>query len=245
VSIITPCHNSERYVGETIESVQAQTYPWWEMIIVDDCSTDGSTSVVESYAAADPRIRLVRLPENVGPALARNRGVELAAGQYITYIDSDDLWYPRFLEKTVRTIRATGYPFVYASYARYLEEQKRYLRPYHVPRRVDYQRLLKNCPIPTLTAVYDAKVVGKHYMLDVGREDYSLWFSLLDKTPFAYGLKEPLAVYRMHKASRSRNKLQIAKLQWTYYRDVLSLSFARAARYMVYYAMFSLRKYLS
>lgn len=245
VSIITPLHNSERYVSETIDSVRAQTYANWEMVIVDDCSTDGSVALVRKYQKMDPRVRLLSLPTHGGPAVARNTGIGDAKGRYVIFLDSDDLWFPHLLQTELSFIAEKEAAIVFASYERSLEDRKTSVGPFIVPEQVCYKDLLKTCSISCLTGMYDTAKVGKVYMPDFPkREDYGVWLEILRRGHVAWGITEPLALYRMRKGSVSRNKVRVALQQWKYYRTQEHLTLPQSIYYFCCYAGESLRKYV-
>mgnify|MGYP005748952649 CR=1 FL=1 len=237
VSIITPSHNCASFISETIQSVLNQSFSDWEMIIVDDCSTDDSVEVIQSFVERDSRIKLIRLPENSGAAVARNRGIEAAQGRYIAFLDSDDLWVPDKLEKQLAFMQANDYPFTYAAYDR-IDENGQVFGHIGVPDRVCYSDLLKMCSIGCLTAMYDTQYFGKVTMpLIRKRQDLGLWLKLLKKTEYAYGLNETLAQYRVRTDSISANKANAAKFTWRLYREVEGLNLFRASYYFSHYAV--------
>jgi teichuronic acid biosynthesis glycosyltransferase TuaG len=245
VSIVTPLHNSERFIRQTIESVRAQTFPNWEMLIVDDCSTDGSVAIVQGLQTLDRRIRLLRLAEHGGPAVARNTGIREAKGRFIIFLDSDDIWFPHLLETEVAFIKSKDAAIVFASYERTTEDLKTNLGPFSVPTKVGYTDLLKTCSISCLTGMYDAGKVGKVYMPNFDkREDYGLWLAILKQGYTAWGLADTLALYRMRKGSVSRNKLHIAYRQWQYYRTEERLPLHECVYYFCCYAANSFKKYI-
>lgn len=242
ISIITPCYNSERYIEETIASVLAQSYENWEWWIVDDCSSDRSVELIKKYN--DPRINLIVLEKNSGAAEARNTGIRKANGRYITFIDSDDLWLDNFLEKSIRFLIENNEELVYATYKRYDEELNPLLENFIAIDRIDYNRILYNCPIPMLTSMYDSKRIGKVEIPDVDmREDYAMWIEVLKRIPEARSIKEPLAIYRIRKDSYSRNKLQILKKQFAVYYKYLNLSLPKSTYYTLHWALNGMKKY--
>ncbi|MFY8096181.1 MAG: glycosyltransferase family 2 protein [Flavobacterium sp.] len=162
VSIITPSYNSAKFIAETIQSVQYQTYTNWEMIIVDDGSIDETESVVLSIIQKDSRIQFHKLSQNSGPAVARNTGIEKASGDYMTFIDADDIWFPTFIENNIKTIQETGIPFVFSSYRRANEELEFLYSDFIVPHKVSYTDILKSNSISCLTAFVDVKKLGKN-----------------------------------------------------------------------------------
>lgn len=237
ISIITPSHNCSSFISETIQSALKQSFTDWEMIIVDDCSTDHSVVVIQSFVEQDSRIKLIQLAENSGAAVARNRAVEAAQGRYIAFLDSDDLWLLNKLEKQLAFMQANNYPFSYAAYDK-IDENGQVFGHIGVPDRVCYSDLLKMCSIGCLTAMYDTEYFGKVYMpLIRKRQDLGLWLRLLKKTDYAYGLNETLAQYRVRMDSISANKANAAKFIWRLYREVEGLNLIKASYYFSHYAI--------
>ena len=220
VSIITPSFNSSRFIKETIASVQAQTYSYWEMLITDDGSTDNSLEIINEICDKDSRIRLFSI-ENSGPAVARNNSIRHAKGKYLAFLDSDDLWMPDFLRKSIQSIlQSEG--FVFSSYKRCNEMTlKEQYRDFIVPDKVTYMDILKTNSISCLTAFIDVEKLGKEFMPEVMyRQDMGLWLKYLKKIEFATGIKETLAIYRIRTDSHSRNKKKLLRPQWYFYRKV-------------------------
>lgn len=237
VSVITPLHNSAAYISETIESVLAQTYQAWELIIVDDVSTDQSVQIVEAFVERDARIKLIKLEENSGAAVARNTAIKAASGRYIAFLDSDDLWLPDKLDKQLAFMRMHGHPFTFSAYSR-IDEQGQPLGLVGVPDKVSYRQMLKTSVIGCLTAMYDTAYFGKVYMpLIRKRQDYGLWLKLLKLVEHAHGLQKPLGLYRVRRDSISSNKLNTSTYNWRLYRDVENLSFLSSCYYFSHYAV--------
>lgn len=242
VSIITPSYNSSKFIHQTIESVLNQTYQNWEWFIVDDCSKDNSNEVIESFK--DERIHLVKMDKNGGAARARNKGIELASGRYITFIDSDDLWLPDYLETVVNYLIKNNEEFVYTSYKRVDENLKPKLEDFIAKEDVDFNRLLYNCPMPMLTSIYDTQRIGKVFIPIVDeREDHALWFDVLKKIPKAKALNMSLGIYRMRENSVSRNKFKIAIKQFYVYYDFLNLSLHKSLYYTFCWMLNGIKKY--
>jgi glycosyltransferase involved in cell wall biosynthesis len=236
VSIITPVYNSESYVSRAIHSVQSQSESDWEMVIVDDASTDGSVEAIKWFAENDARIKLLQLPVNSGAAVARNTAMECAQGRYIAFLDVDDFWLPAKLEKQLDFMKANDIAFSYTAYEK-LSQDGLVVGNVNVPPRVGYKDLLKVCAIGCLTAMYDAEKLGKVYMpLIRKRQDLGLWLRILKQTPYAYGLDEVLAQYQLRSDSISANKLSAASYTWRLYRDFEKLSTPVAAYYFSHYA---------
>ena len=150
VSIITPVYACERYLAETIESVCAQTYPHWELLLADDCSPDGSAKIIEGYQLLDSRIRYIRLPKNSGAAAARNAALERARGRYIAYLDADDLWMPNKLERQLAFLEETGAVFSCCDYEKIDSDGRSLQKIVHMPREMTYEQYLRNTIIQTL-----------------------------------------------------------------------------------------------
>ncbi|AUN96840.1 glycosyl transferase [Bacteriovorax stolpii] len=219
VSIITPAYGTERFIAETIESVIAQTYPHWELLIADDCSPDNLASVVKSYAEKDPRVKYLRMEKNGGPANARNLSLKNAKGKYIAFLDSDDLWHPEKLEKQISFMQKNDYAFTYTSYQRIKMEGEKYPFINHVPEKITYSGLLKNTVISTLTVILDKSKINNIQMTPGwGYDDYVLWLEILKTGIDAHGLNENLALYRVMEQSVSSNKPRALKWVWHIYR---------------------------
>lgn len=242
ISIITPCYNSEKYIEDTLNSVLAQTYTNWEWWIIDDASQDNSVKIIRSFQ--DERIHLIALNENAGAAEARNIGIRNAKGRYLTFIDSDDLWLPEFLEKAQQFLFQNNAELAYAGYKRFDEDLKPLLADFPAEDHVDYKRILYNCPIPMLTALYDTKRIGKMEIPEVDmREDYAMWIEILKKIPEARAIPESLAIYRIRNSSYSRNKLLILRKQFDVYYKYLNLSLLQSFYYTFHWALNGLKKY--
>jgi teichuronic acid biosynthesis glycosyltransferase TuaG len=243
VSIVIPAFNAARFIGEAIGSVQSQTYGTWEMIVVDDCSRDDTCTIVEGLAAADPRIRLVRRKENGGPAAARNTALDAATGQYVAFLDSDDVWLPRKLERQTTFMRARGAALSFTGYRRISESADACGRLIRVPDRLGYHDLLKNTAIATSTVMVDREKTGPFEMTKTYYDDFALWLHLLKRGFAAYGLREDLVRYRVVGKSVSRHKGRSALWVWRTYRQVEELSLPYSAWCFVNYAVRAFWKY--
>lgn len=236
-TIVTPTYNAAEYLSTAIESVLSQTFTDWELILVDDCSTDNSVELIESYVTEDSRIKLIKLPENSGAAVARNKGIELAGGRYIAFLDSDDSWKPYKLQEQIQFMQDNDIAFSYSAYEKTYEDGHVY-ETVGVPDKVGYSDLLKVCSIGCLTAIYDTKILGKVYMpLIRKRQDLGLWLRILKEVPYAYATPGILAQYRVRRDSISANKKVAAQYTWRLYREVEGLSFFSAAYYFSHYAV--------
>lgn len=244
VSIITPAYNSAKFIAETIQSVQNQTFQNWEMIIVDDGSSDETESIVLAILVKDSRIQFFKLPTNAGPAVARNIGIEKASGDFMTFIDADDIWFPTFIENNIKTIQETTIPFVFSSYKRSNEKLEFIYSDFKVPLKVTYTDILKSNSISCLTAFLDIKILGKKQMpLILKRQDMGLWLAYLKEIPFAYGIQETQAIYRIRENSLSRKKSDLLKYQWQFYREVEKLNVFQSLYYMFHWMVRGFLKY--
>jgi len=229
VSIITPLYNCEDIIRETIGSVLAQTYPHWELIIVDDVSTDNSREVVKEYVAKDKRIKLIELSENGGAAIARNKGIEVAEGRFIAFLDSDDLWKETKLEKQVNFMLENDYAFTCTDYEQLVDDTKKIKRIIKARVKADYRIVIRYNPIGNSTVMYDTLKMGKVHIPEVRkRNDYALWLKILRIEKYVYGINEVLATYRIRKKSLSRNKVKLIKHQWYVYRKLEKLNFFKS-----------------
>ncbi|UOE93829.1 glycosyltransferase family 2 protein [Alkalihalobacillus sp. LMS39] len=242
VSVITPAYNAEKFIGDAIESVLAQTYPHWEMIIVDDCSTDETAKVVEQYS--DKRIRFIQLKKNSGPAIARNTSIQNAKGRYIAFLDSDDMWQPDKLEKQLAFMRRHDIAFSYTAYENMGEDGKSLGTVVPVLEKANYDKLLKENVIGCLTVMLDLSKVGPIEMVNIRtRQDYVLWLDICKRGFLAYGLKEVLAKYRVVENSISSNKLKMARQNWKVYREIENLNLIKSVWYFTHYMYYKVKKY--
>src|SRR5690554_4363141 len=237
VSVITPLYNCSKYLEQTIQSVISQTYENWEMIMVDDCSTDNSIKIAQHYAVQDERVKIIQLEKNSGAAVARNTAIEAAQGRFIAFLDSDDQWLPHKLETQLAFMQKQNVAFSYAAYEK-MNEEGAVIGSVGVPDKVCYRDLLKVCSIGCLTAMYDTQKLGKVYMpLIRKRQDLGLWLKILKQTPYAYGVQDILAQYQLRSDSISANKRVAAQYTWRLYREVERLSFPVASYYFSHYAV--------
>ena len=243
VSIITANYNCESFIAETIKSIQAQSFKDWELIIIDDNSSDKGLDIVQSYMKDDERIILLQNETNLGAAKTRNKGIKIARGRYISFLDSDDLWKEDKLSKQLSFMKSGEISFSYTSYA-LIDEDNVDQGEFLVRGKVSYSDLLKTCDIGCLTAMYDTEALDKTEMPDIlKRQDYGLWLRLLKKTDYAYAIEEKLAVYRLRKNSISSNKRRAAAYQWKIYRNVEEFSIVKSLYFFIHYAINGFLKY--
>lgn len=245
VSIITPMYNGEKYVSKTIESVLAQTYENWEMLIVNDGSKDNSPSIVENYSKKDKRIILIN-QDNAGSAAARNNALRNASGRYICFLDSDDLWDNNLLSSQVEFIVDKSAALVFASYRRIDENDNECLKPFIVPDMTDYYRYLKYCSLSCLTTMYDRDKVGIRFFkeeLRSLRDDLAYWLDILRDGTIAYGNKNVLASYRVFNSSTTANKWKVLKPHFNVYCNIEKLGIIKSWYYMFFWAVSGFFKY--
>lgn len=236
VSIITPCYNAAHTLPGSVESILSQTYTDWELLLVDDCSTDRTADVIREFRARDPRIHCLSLPRNGGAARARNLGIEQARGRYIAFLDADDLWRPEKLSHQIELMRSHRWPVSFTAYQKVRADGSS-LNVIGVPEKIDYRGLLKTNYIGCSTAIYDSGTLGKVLMPDIRkRQDYGLWLRLLKQTPHAYGINHPYTLYRVHDHSLSASKSRTVGYNWHLYRKVEQLPLLHSLYYFLQYA---------
>lgn len=240
-----PAYNAEAFIGEAIESVRGQTYSHWELIVVDDCSADGTVRVVRELAERDPRVQILRSPANGGTSAARNLGLSRCEGSYVAFLDADDLWTPDKIRKQVEFMKARGAGFAFTAYQKFRSAEPGSI--VHARPTVSWREMLRGNLIGCSTVMIDTRVFPSlHFPTSLRRqEDYALWLSLLRGGTLAFGLDEPLVRYRVHEASKSSSKLASIAAQWAVYRDLERLSLPRAAWYLGHYAVRGTIKALS
>ncbi len=245
VSIITPLYNGEKYLSQTIESVLAQTYPHWEMIIINDGSKDNSEAIAREYAEKDSRIQVFNQP-NGGSAAARNNGIHRAEGRYIALLDADDLWEPTFLEMQLALMKEKNAQLVCGAHKRINENNEEILAPFYPPEVITYHDLLKTCSITCLTGLYDTKEHGKVYLHEEFRslrDDYIFWLEIIKKTGTCYGNQNIVGSYRILGSSVSRNKKKVIRPQYLVYRNVEKLGIFKSCYYLCCWAWNGFIKY--
>lgn len=238
-SVIMPVYNASSTLSESIDSVLGQTFGDFELLIVDDCSTDDSRFFIECYARKDARIAAIYSDVNQGVALARNLAITAAKGRYITFLDADDLWLPEKLEAQYEEF-CQGAHVVYASYVRFSNESSEQL--IIAPSCVNFDALLRGNCIGNLTGAYDSCILGKYFQESVGHEDYLMWLRILASGVSARGINRPLARYRVASSSLSANKLRAAGWVWKIYRRKLKLNLLFSIELFLSYVVSALIK---
>ena len=234
VSIIMPTYNCREYIRYSLESVIAQTYQNWELIIVDDGSTDDTAGIIKEYMAQDSRVKYTRIKENSGAAIARNTAVDMAQGRYLAFLDSDDLWMPSKLTMQINFMKQNDYSFTCTSYKK-IDEQGKFLnRVVRAKPKLDYNGVLKACP-GNSTVIYDSHCLGKYKIPNIRkRNDYVMWLQIIKKADSLYGLDEVLTSHRIRSGSISSNKASLIKYQWKVYCEIEKLPVLKAVSLIVY-----------
>jgi glycosyltransferase involved in cell wall biosynthesis len=207
------------------------------LIIVNDASTDNSVNLISSYK--DSRIILINLEKNEGVSSARNKGLSIAKGDYIAFLDSDDIWISNKLEKQIELLNK-DWNVICSNYSTF--NLNGLINTRCAPEVITYKDMLRSCFIGNLTGIYHAKKMGKFYQKNIGAEDYLMWLSVLKKAEKAYCIQEPLAKYRIHETSLSSNKLKSVNWQWNIYRKELKLNFIQSSYYLCCYIFHALKK---
>ncbi len=238
VSIITPTYNCGAFIARTIDSVIAQSYKNWELIIVDDVSTDNTREIVDEYMARDSRIKYHMLEENSGAAVARTVAMQLANGAYMAFLDSDDIWLPEKLERQIAWMEKNGYAFSCTAYEHIDEDDKPLGRVIKTIKKTDYNRLLLDCPVGNSTVVYNVEKMGKFEVPNIRRRnDDALWLKMLKKEKYIWGMPDILMRYRIRKNSISSNKLKVIKYHWILYREIEHLNVFRSAFHIFWWCV--------
>jgi teichuronic acid biosynthesis glycosyltransferase TuaG len=243
VSVVMPAYNAEQTLAESVRSVVSQTYADWELIIVDDCSTDGTPGIIAEFAGGDPRIRAYRNGCNRGVAFSRNRGISLSRGGWIAFLDSDDLMTNDKLEKQMAFTRAHNAGISYVATAFMDIDGKRYDYVLTAVKELTYKELLKRNLMSCSSVIVKRDLMEKYLFPDRAKthEDYAAWMKIVKDAGCAYGLNEPLLIYRLSARSKSANRLTSARMSYNAYRCVGYGAITSAAM-TLRYAAHSIRK---
>ena len=241
VSIITPAYNCKNTIKATYDSVLSQTFNDFEWIIVDDCSKDDSFSLLKELEKKEKRIIVLQTPKNGGSAAARNIALKHATGKYVTFLDSDDVIDPNYLEEQVKFIKDNG-PLISAGYRRQAEHT---CTDFYVPDETNYKSALKGNPLSCLTTMYDREVIGDLYFDETydRHEDYIFWLSILKRGIVAKGNHKILATYVIRSNSKNSNKSKLVKSMYRVYHKAEGFSWLRSWIYVFRYALYSKKKY--
>lgn len=246
VSIVTPVHNGEAFFAETVKTVCEQSYQNWEWIIVDDNSDDRTVDIInDAIKKQDDRIKLIRFERNGGAAKARNAGMKAAKGDYLCFLDADDLWAKDKIKKQIKFTKEGDFAFSFTGYEFADEKGKPNGKIVRVPNKITYKQALKNTTIWTSTVMFDMTKLSKDdvSMPDVKRgQDTATWWKVLKKIDYAYGLDEVLSYYRRSAGSLSANKITALKRTWNLYRNVEHFGFWKSAYCFVIYCFNAVKR---
>lgn len=237
ISIVVPVYNAEKFIKDTVASVVNQTYPNWELLLVNDGSTDNSGKLIENLAEGDSRIRTFHL-EGGGAAKARNAGTKNANGRFLAFLDADDLWEKDKLEKELQFLQKKDAAFVFTGYEFADHNAVGTGKIVRVPETLTYTQALKNTTIFTSTVMFDMDKTGKEllYMPVIKSEDTALWWKVLREGYVAHGLDENLVKYRRAGKTLSSNKFEAIRRIWNLYRKAEGLSVLKSCYYFVFWA---------
>lgn len=238
-----PAYNSSRTISRAIRSVMSQDFPDYELVIVDDCSTDNTIEVVRNICDGYDNIKVICSESNSGgPSHPRNIGLDVASGKYVAFLDSDDVWYGgkltrqvSFMENNMASISCTGYEVC--------DDEGNLIGEYKPPGKAHYSDLVKHNTIGCLSVVIDREKVGKFNFPDCGHEDYALWLRLARQGHVVYSLNSILACYTVSPSSVSGNKINVLPFFWNIYRNEEKFSFFKSAFCCLRYAWNVRKKY--
>lgn len=242
-SVIMPAYNSEKYIEKAIESVINQSFANWELIIVNDASTDNTEKIIEKYCQKDKRIKIITLLQNKGVANARNTAIKNAIGRYIAFLDSDDYWEKEKLKLQISALYEKQADLIYTAYCMF-DEKGDELKKRQVKEQIDLKELLKENSI-IFSSVFCKKsdVENIFFKSEWYHEDYVFLLDLLKNDKQFVAINQILTNYRVHKCGRSFNKLKAAKYRWKIYRKYLKLNIFKSIYYFGIYAVNGLKKY--
>lgn len=244
ISIIMPAYNCERFIEIAIRSVIRQTYQNWELLVIDDGSTDATKDIVVALSLEDDRIKLLTNSKNMGVAKTRNKGFELSSGQFVALLDADDVWHSDKLEKQLVLAQKTGADIIYCSYSIVDEAGTNICNDFIVPHKTNYDNMLVRSVISCSTALLSRSIVEQYsFRTDFYHEDLLLWLELMRDGMNAYGVTDVLAQYRILSGSRSNNKLKSARERWKIYRQGMRLPFFKSVKLIIQYGFLAVNKY--
>ena len=244
VSIVVPVYNAENFLKDTIQTVLEQTYPNWELLLVDDCSNDNSVGIIKEYVKDDKRIRLLKNEKNSGAALTRNHGIKEAKGTYLCFLDADDLWEKEKLEKQLKFMKDNCCAFSFTDYEFADSNGIPNGKKVKVPKTINYKQALKNTTIFTSTVMFDLRKLTKEdiTMPNVKSEDTATWWKVLKKIEYAYGINNIMVLYRRSANTLSSNKIKAVKRIWDLYRNVEKLTFLASIYNFSWYCFNALKR---
>lgn len=243
ISVIMAAYNAEATIRQSIQSVLNQTYSNLELLVIDDCSRDGTATLAEKIAKTDSRVRLIFNEKNSGVSYTRKHGLKEAKGEWIAILDSDDAWAPKKLEKQIKLQEKTNADLLFTGSA-FMDSEGNPINWYlHAPAEITYRQLLKQNVLSNSSALVRKELYAKHYAVGDGmHEDFAIWLGILKEDRKAYGVDEPLLIYRIARSSKSGNKVKAAKMNWNTYRYI-GLNPVEAIYYEAWYIIRGVMKY--
>lgn len=243
ISIIMATYNAEKTIRKAIDSVLSQTYTEWELLVVDDCSQDQTAAIVGDFSLKDSRVRLIQNEQNKGVSFTRKHGLQEAKGAWIAILDSDDAWMPDKLQRQVELQIKTDAELLFTGSA-FMDADGNEIDWYlHAPDTITYRQLLKQNLLSNSSALVKKELYEKHYAVgDAMHEDFAVWLGILKEGRKAYGVDEPLLIYRIDQNSKSGNKVKAAIMNWNTYR-YMGLNLFTSFYYECWYVLKGLLKY--
>jgi len=243
VSVIMPAYNCEKYIAEAIKSVINQTYTNWELIVVDDCSTDNTFEIITLLQNDNAKIRVFKNVFNSGVSATRNKGISESKGEWIAFLDSDDMWDEKKLDKQIRYAQVNKVGLIFTGAAYVDENGNMYKWVFEIPEKVSYKDLLKQNVI-SCSSVLVRKTCLRNAKMENDRihEDFCVWLKVLRVEEYAYGVNEPLLIYRISRNSKSGNKIKSLEMAYKTYRYI-GINPILSCYYMIYYIVRNIKKY--
>lgn len=243
ISVVMPAYNAESFIEDAVNSVLAQTFEDYELIIIDDCSRDKTYELIEGFARNNSKIRVYRNEKNSGVSFTRNFGISVAKGEWIAFLDSDDMWRPEKLEKQLSLFKEHPNAVITYTGSSFIDFEGTAFS-YNLPAVpvMTYKHLLKSNLLSCSSVMVKKDVIERIKMgHDKMHEDYSAWLQILREYKYAYGINEPLLIYRISKNSKSANRIKSARMIYNSYRYV-GYNLIIAALFMLRYSIFSIKK---
>lgn len=243
ISIVMPAYNCENYIVDAISSVLAQSYQNWELLIINDGSKDNTLDIIKGFSEKDARIRPLQNEENMGVSATRNKGIAAASGDWIAFLDSDDMWEPLKLEKQIKVAKENSAGFLFTGSSYINEKGEKYKGIFEVPKIVSYKQLRNQNVISCSSVLIKKKFFETIKMeRDDMHEDYAVWLRVLRTGITAYGINEPLIIYRISQDSKSGNKIKTIAMTYKVFRFI-GINPIGATYFMIRHVMGAVRKY--
>ena len=244
ISVVMPAYNAAKYIESAIKSVIEQNYCNWELIVVNDASSDNTVNIVKKFMETDSRIKLHSNESNKGVAESRNLGVKMSSGEWVAFLDSDDLWEQNKLQRQLEIACKEKADFVFTGSAFINEYGDRYKNIFHIPTKVNFKQLLKQNVISCSSVMIRKGILNNFKMEELGmHEDFAVWLQVLREVDYAYGVDDPLLIYRITTKSKSGNKFKAAVMTYKVYRYV-GLNLVSSIFYWCIYVFRSVLKYI-